>query len=102
MRSNDKHRKEVKSNFDSFQQEITDIKRDFVALKIDINEDINKKLEGIDDKAAGNRQEIERIINTIEAQKRYAAELAKNLGYQMHQMVEHQNTALGDYASRFS
>ena len=46
---------------------MTDLKRDFITLKVDLSEDIAKKLEGVDQKAASNLNEIEKIINTIEA-----------------------------------
>lgn len=38
----------------------------------------------------------------LEAHKSYAFDLSKNMGAQMHQIVEAQNNILGDYNKKFS
>jgi septation ring formation regulator EzrA len=60
---------------------LNELQKKFIGLKISLKDQIQEEVKEIREINKANETEIESILDQFQAQKRYVADLAKNLGF---------------------
>ena len=80
-------------------QEERDKRQDFVAKA---RSEMEKAVESVQKSLSGVDEEVAKVAYEMGSHKKYTMDLAKNMGFQMHTVVENQNAVLGENNKKFN